>query len=113
MKMKGILYETDVSTPVRKVGPAASALQKKSRTFLESAPDATIIVNKLGQIALVNSQTEKLFGYKRKELIGKDFELLIPQVQKKLNPGNHHNFFSNPQSCRLEASSKLNGIRKN
>src|SRR6478735_1963769 len=113
MKMKGAVYETDVSTQVRRPRISDNALKKKSRTFLESAPDATIIVNKLGRIALVNSQTEKLFGYKRKELTGKDFELLIPQVQRKLNPDNHHNFFGNPQSCRLEASSKLNGVRKN
>jgi PAS domain S-box-containing protein len=29
-----------------------------------------IIVNAAGQIILVNSQTEKLFGYRREELLG-------------------------------------------
>ncbi len=48
------------------------------RAFLESAPDAMIVVNRLGAIVFVNAQTETMFGYSRDELIGNSAEMLMP-----------------------------------
>ncbi|HEY5425116.1 MAG TPA: PAS domain-containing protein, partial [Candidatus Tumulicola sp.] len=46
--------------------------------MMESAPDAIVIVGDRGNIEFVNAQTEKLFGYRRVELIGRAVELLVP-----------------------------------
>jgi PAS domain-containing protein len=35
-----------------------------------SAPDAMLIVDGQGRIASVNAQAEKMFGYRREELVG-------------------------------------------
>jgi PAS domain S-box-containing protein len=48
------------------------------RELLESTPDAMVIVNELGIIVLINSRTEKLFGYDREDLLGHSVERLIP-----------------------------------
>jgi PAS domain-containing protein len=49
------------------------------RALIELAPDALLAVDDLGQIALVNRQTELMFGYAREELWAKPIETLIPQ----------------------------------
>ena len=45
--------------------------------FLESAPDAMVIVDEQGRIVAVNTLAEKLFGYRREELIGELVEMLV------------------------------------
>ncbi len=60
------------------------AADRNFRRLLELAPDAMVIVNQQGNIVLVNSQTENIFGFDRKELIGQTVEKLIPDRSKFL-----------------------------
>ena len=54
------------------------AAEERFRALLEAAPDAMVIAEEDGSIALVNAQTERMFGYSADELIGRDVEVLIP-----------------------------------
>jgi two-component system CheB/CheR fusion protein len=47
-------------------------------TLFESAPDAVMTVNAAGRIERVNGQAEKMFGYDRRELLGKPVAKLMP-----------------------------------
>jgi len=40
--------------------------EDKFRGLLEAAPDPIVISNEKGEITLINRQTEKLFGYSKK-----------------------------------------------
>src|SRR6266478_3850811 len=53
--------------------------EQKFRSLLEAAPDAMIISSKDGQISLVNSQVEVMFGFQRLELINRSIRALVPE----------------------------------
>jgi formate hydrogenlyase transcriptional activator len=50
-----------------------------SAWFFECSPDAFVLVDEQGRIALVNAHIEKMFGYRREELVGEPVEKLIPE----------------------------------
>jgi PAS domain S-box-containing protein len=87
-------------------------IDEKFHDFLEAAPDAIVIVEKSGKIVLINSRTEKLFGYKRSELIGHSVEILIPERFQSLHPRNRDQFFSDPKMRLMGSGLDLSGRRK-
>ncbi len=72
--------------------------EEKFRGLLEFAPDAMILVNEAGQIILANTQTEKLFGYQREELIGQQVEVLVPERFRANHPAHRKEYFREPRS---------------
>jgi two-component system sensor kinase FixL len=53
--------------------------QDRFRLVVEASPNGIVLVNAQGHIMLVNAYCEKLFGYKREELIGQAVEVLVPE----------------------------------
>lgn len=86
--------------------------EDKFRALLESAPDAMVIVDASGRVTLVNAQTEKLFGYKREELLGKPVENLLPDRFRGSHLGHREQYAKVPRLRMMGSGKELSGRRK-
>jgi two-component system, sensor histidine kinase PdtaS len=53
--------------------------EERFRLVVEATPNAIVMMSTDRNIALVNTQTQNLFGYKRQELLGQPAEILVPE----------------------------------
>jgi len=102
---------TLVMSAIRDIAERKKA-EQKFRGLLESAPDAIIIVNREGRVVLVNSQTEKLFGYSRTDLLDQKIEMLLPERYRQTHPQHRDGFFADPRVRPMGVGLELFGRRK-
>jgi PAS domain S-box-containing protein len=87
--------------------------EEKFRGLLESAPDAVVVVDQGGLIQLVNTQTEKLFGFDRVELMGQPIEVLVPKRFRKKHSKHREGYSGEHPTRPMGIGLDLFGLRKN
>ena len=86
-KITGLLAIFWDITARKKVEQQLKESEERFKIIYEYAPDAYYLINYNGKFIDGNKTAEELIGYKRDELIGKDFDKVLPkyQIKKALN----------------------------
>jgi len=92
--------------------PLAGQPERLFHGFLEAAPDAVVIIDASGKIVQVNSQTEKLFGYDRSELVGGPLEVLMPKRFRITHIAQRGAYFADPRPRPMGRGLDLFGLKK-
>ncbi len=87
--------------------------ERRFRELLEAAPDGIIEVDREGHILTLNMVTEKMFGYRREELLGQPVELLVPEDVRRQHAGHRAGYWSHPVTRPMGSGLALYGRRKN
>lgn len=80
--------------------------------LVDSAPDATIIVDERGRIQLANVQAAALLGYGRAELLGLSIEALVPEHFRMEHAGHRAGFFGAPHARPMAVELELYALHK-
>ncbi len=83
-----------------------------SLPFFESYPDAMVGVDRDGKICLVNAQAERLFGYRREEMLGRPVEMLVPARLRERHVGHRSGYAADPRVRPMGTGMELAGVRK-
>jgi len=81
--------------------------------IIESSPSALILADPGGVIILVNKQFEKIFGYKKDEVLGKNVELLIPRQIRSRHVQYRQQYMSSPDERIMGKGRDLTAVKKN
>src|SRR5262245_23248222 len=106
---------TSARKPARDQLPAVQTLdltEDHYRQVVEAAPIGFVAIDREGIIQLVNNQVEKLFGYRREELLGQPVEMLLPQRFRPNHPSHRTGFFADPRARMMGVGRDLAGLRK-
>ena len=79
---------------------------------VESTPNALLMVDESGRIALVNALAEQLFGYQREQLIGMPVEALVPASARHHHHQLRQGFMAQPSKREMGKGRELYALRQ-
>lgn len=85
---------------------------EKFRLAVDASPSGLVMIDTGGQMMLVNSETERLFGYTREELLGQTVDMLLPGELRTLHASWRAGYADGPTTRRMGADLELLGQRK-
>jgi PAS domain S-box-containing protein len=82
------------------------------RLAVEACPSGMIMIDAAGNIVLINTEAERLFGYEREELLGQSVDMLVPAGLRPAHVMHRDAFVGRPATRRMGVGRDLYGLRK-
>lgn len=92
--------------------PDRLASEEIVRLAVEASPSGMIMTDAGGKIVLVNAEVERLFGYRREELLDRSIDILVPKAGRAAHGGHRASFIAKPEARRMGVGRDLYGVRK-
>jgi PAS domain S-box-containing protein len=80
------------------------------KQIVDTAPDAMVVVNAAGRIEYANLETGRLFGHPCDELVGKPYDILMPERFRAAHAGHMERFLAQPKARPMGAGMDLVGV---
>jgi len=81
-------------------------------SMIEHMPDATVLIDRVGNILMANQQLERMFLYDHMELIGESLDLLVPVRLRGRHESHRQSYFASPKRRAMGRQLDLFGLRK-
>jgi len=79
------------------------------RRVFEASPDGIVIVDSEGRIREVNPRATEMFGYERRELLGRRVELLVPESGRAAHREERSGYAEDPEPRPMGVGRELKG----
>ena len=86
--------------------------QRMFQLAVESCPSGMVMIDSADKIVLVNGEIERLFGYRREEMIGRPVEILVPTMLHSHDIRPRDGVIADPDARLMGAGPDVAGLRK-
>jgi PAS domain S-box-containing protein len=91
---------------------AVQASEARLRAIVETAADGIVTIDQHGIVKFVNPEAERLFGYPRDELIGRNVSLLMPAPDRERHDGYLARYLRTGEARIIGVGREVTGLRK-
>lgn len=81
------------------------------RGLVDAAPDAVVVVDAEGRMAIVNAEAERMFGYSRERMLGAPVEMLMPERHRMRHLQHRSEYGKAPKLRPMGIGMELVGLR--
>ena len=99
-------------TDLRSAERDLAAREAQLRSILDTLPDAMVVINDHGIVSSFSAAAERLFGYDRDEVVGRNVSMLMPSPDREAHDGYLARYLRTGERRIIGLGRVVNGRRK-